>query len=133
MKKQNGQIHSTSSGQALVMLLVFMVIAITITAMAVSFVIVNSTAASHVEQADAALSIAESGAENALLRLVRDPTYSGTETLSIDGGTVTATVSATNPIIIFVNGKQGQFTRSIQVQAVFNNTVLTIQSWQEIF
>src|SRR5258706_9819710 len=110
-----------------------MVVAIMVTTMAVSFVIINSTAASQIEQGDMALSAAESGAENALLRLVRDPTYIGTETLNINGGSVTATVSATNPIIIVSSGRQGQFTRTVDVQAVFNNTVLTILSWQEVF
>lgn len=124
-KKQN-------SGQALVVLLVFMVVAIIMTTMAVALVIINATAASQVEQGDMALKLAESGAENALLRLVRDPTYTGTETLALGSGSVTATVSAGNPIIITSRGVQGQFIRVASVSASFVNTILTIQRWREV-
>ncbi len=127
MKKNN------NSGQALVILLVFMVVAIIMTTMAVALVIINATAASDVEQGDMALKLAESGAENALLRLVRDPTYIGTETLTLDGGQVTATVSGTGPIIITSQGRQGNFIRTASVSASFASTVLTINNWREVF
>ena len=133
MKNDNGQALRQSSGQALVVLLVFMVVAIMMTTMAVALVIVNATAASQVEQGDMTLKLAESGAENALLRLVRDPTYTGSETFTLGTGTVTATVSAGNPIIITSRGVQGSFVRVASVSASFVNTVLIIQSWQEIF
>ena len=119
-------------GQALVVLLVFMVVAITMTTMAVALVIINATAASHVEQGDMALKLAESGAETALLRLVRDPAYTGAETFTLGSGSVTATVSGSNPIIITSRGVQGQFVRVASVSASFVNTVLTIQSWREV-
>lgn len=125
MKKKNGQ--------ALVVLLVFMVVAIMMTTMAVALVIVNATAASEVEQGDMALKLAESGADNALLRLVRDPSYTGTDTLTLSGGTAIATVSAGNPIIIKSTGIYGQFVREASVSATFVDTVLTIVHWQEIF
>lgn len=121
-----------NNGQALVVLLVFMVVAIVMTTMAVALVIINATAASQVEQGDMAWKLAESGAENALLRLVRDPAYTGTESLTIGDGTVTATVSGTNPIIITSSGVQGQFVRVASVSADFVDTVLTIQRWREV-
>jgi Tfp pilus assembly protein PilX len=124
-------LRSGVSGQALVVLLVFMVVAIIMTTMAVALVIINATAASEVEQGDMALKLAESGAENALLRLVRDPTYTGTEITPLAGGTMTATVSAGNPIIIKSTGAYGQFIRMASVSARFIDTVLTIQNWQE--
>lgn len=120
-------------GQSLVILLVFMVLAIITTTMAVALVIVNTTAASGVEQGDMALKLSESGVENALLRLVRDPAYVGTETLPLGSGSITATVSAGNPIIIMSEGKQGDFVRTASVSASFVNTVLTVHSWREVF
>lgn len=121
------------NGQALVVLLVFMVVAITITTMAVALVIINATAASQVEQGDMALKLAESGAENALLRLVRDPTFTGTETFTLGSGSVTATVSGVNPSIITSQAMVGNFVRTTSVSASFVNTVLTIHSWREAF
>lgn len=122
-----------NNGQALVVLLVFMVVSIIMTTMAVALVIINATAASEVEQGDMALKLAESGAENALIRLVRDPAYTGTETTSLAGGTTIATVSAGNPIIIKSSGIYGQFVRKASVSAGFVDTVLTVQHWQEEF
>lgn len=121
-----------SGGQALVVLLVFMVVSIIMTTMAVALVIINATAASQTEQGDMTLKFAESGADNALLRLIRNPSYTGTETFSIDAGQVTATVSGTNPIIIMSQGRFGAFVRTASVSASFVNTVLTINSWREV-
>lgn len=132
MKNIHMQSYS-QRGQALVFLLVFMVISIIMTTMAVALVIINATAASQIEQGDMTLKLAESGAENALLRLVRDPTYTGTETFTLGSGSITATVSAGNPIIITSRGTQGQFARSASVSAIFVNTVLTVTNWQEVF
>lgn len=127
-------IHSYSQqGQALVVLLVFMMISIVITSMAVSLVIINSTAASETEQGEMAVKIAESGIENALIRLIRNPSYTVTETLTLDDGTVTATISGSNPIIIVSRGTVGNFVRSASVSAQFIDTVLTIHSWQEVY
>lgn len=123
----------TNSGQALVVLLVFMVVAIIMTTMAVAIVIINSQAASEVEQGESAMRVSESGAENALLRLVRDPTVSGTEILTIDGGSATVNITGSDPIIISSRGQVGDFVRTASVSARFQNTVLIINAWQEVF
>ncbi len=122
-----------NKGQALVVLLVFMVVAIIMTTMAVALVIINSQAASQVEQGESALRVAESGAENALLRLVRDPTVRGTETLTIDGGSATVTITGGDPMIVVSRGEAGNFVRTASVSARFQNTELIINSWQEVY
>jgi Tfp pilus assembly protein PilX len=133
IKKNNSQALRQSSGQAMVVLLVFMIVAIIMTTMAVALVIINATSASKVEQGDMALKLAESGEENALLRLMRNPSYTGTETFTIDTGQITATVSGTNPIIIRSQGRLGEFVRTASVSASFVDTVLTINSWREVY
>ncbi len=72
-----GSATNMKRGQALVILLVFMAIAVTVTTAAVVMMVVGSTAASKYERSQAAYATAESGAENALLRLLRDPNYTG--------------------------------------------------------
>ncbi len=119
-------------GQALVMLLVFMVISITITTAAVGIIMANSMSVSRVEQGVAALTVAESGAENALLRLIRNPNYGG-ESLTLDGGNATVTVTGVNPKTIQSQGTVGSFSRTVQIQATITNTILTVNSWQEVF
>ena len=120
-------------GQALVVLLVFMVIAITLTSAAVGVIIANSQAASRVEQGETVYAAAESGAENALLRLLRDPLYTGVESLTIGQTSATVTVTGTSPKIIVSQAVAGDFKRTIQVIAEFSNTILSVQSWQETF
>lgn len=122
----------SQQGQALVILLVFMVIAIVLTTTAVAMTIINASGASHVEQGDQALKIAESGAENALLRLVRDPFYRGSETLTINGANATVEVSGTNPVTVVSTGTYGVFMRVVEVTAETNSEV-TVISWKEIY
>ncbi len=116
------------SGQAVVALLFFMTISIAIITAIVIIVINNATAVSSLEQGTDAYYAAESGAENALLRLLRNPSYSG-ETLAVDKGTVviqvkngiaTSTATVANSI------------RKIQVDTVYNNNVASVTSWKEI-
>ena len=118
-------------GQTLLMLLVFMIIAITITSAATTLIIVNSANTQKLEGGTVAYHIAESGIENALLRLLRNPNYAG-ETLSINGGTATITVAGSNPYNLTSTGKKGNFSRTLQVIVNYNGN-MTISSWREIY
>ena len=120
------------SGQTLVLLLVFMTIAITVTTAAVVMIIVSSRSASALEQSQAAYSVAESGAENALLRILRDPSYAG-ETLTIGTGTATISATGADTKTILSVGSVGDFLRQVQVTASYIGGILTVTSWQEIF
>ena len=120
-------------GQALVTLLIFMIVGITVTSAAVVILMTNSLAASKTEQGTTAYYVAESGAENALLRLLRDPSYTG-ETLPIDGATAISSVSVSgNTYTITSNATSGNFKSSIQVKATFASNIFTIYSWKEVF
>ena len=56
-------------GQALITLLFYVLIVVTISSAAVILIIINSRSATSLQQGDIAYYIAESGAENAFLRL----------------------------------------------------------------
>lgn len=118
-------------GQALVILLVFMAIAVTVTTAAVVMMIIGSTAASKYELSQVAYMTAESGAENAMLRLLRDPNYTG-ETLTIGSATATITVTGTDPKTITSTGVSTGFSRQVKVIAGYANGILTVTSWSEI-
>lgn len=120
------------SGQILVILLVIVVVAIIITSASVVIVYNNTQAAGRFEQGTETYYVAESGLENALLRLLREPNYTG-ETLNVDNGTAVIQVTGTNPIIVTSQGTMGNYQRIIQVKAVYNNNILTINSWKEIY
>lgn len=119
-------------GQTLVFLLVFMAIAITVTTATVAMIIGSSYGASAQEQGTTAFSLAESGAENALLRLLRDPNYAG-ETLTIGTDQVTITVSGSSQKVITSVGTSRHFVRTVRVVTNLTNGVLSTQSWQEVF
>jgi hypothetical protein len=126
MKKIN-----TSSGQALVMLLFITLMALTVIASAAVVVNGNISSASVNEQGNYAYSIAESGVEEALIRMLRDPNYSGSGAtpMSMNDGTVMIVVSGG---VITSTGTYGKSVRKIQAQTVYNNNTLTISSWKEI-
>lgn len=118
-------------GQALVLLLVFMAITIVVVTAVTTLTINNSVAALKFNQGDVALSIAESGAENGILRVLRDPDYLG-EVLQVGSGSAKISVSGgTMPTIVSV-GTVGNFRRVIEVKGSFVNNVLTISSWREL-
>jgi len=126
-------IINSQRGQALVMLLFFMIIAITITSAAVAVIAANSLSSNQLQQGYTARDVAESGAENALLRIIRDPSYTG-ETMQVGAGTAVIQVSsASGTFYATSSGSLNNDLRKIQVTAVYNNSVLTVQSWNEIF
>ncbi len=124
----------SNSGQTLVSLLLISVIGITIAAGATTLVIINSQSALKFEQGTIAYSIAQSGIDNALLRLLRDPTYTG-EVLSIGQGAADIKVSSNSgSYIATVSGQISNFVRKVQINAHYNtNQVLMIDSKKEIF
>lgn len=118
-------------GQALVTLLFFILISLTITSGAIIIIIANSMSASKTQEGALAYYTAESGVENALLRLLRDPNYTG-ETLEIGTGTAVITVSGTNPKTIISIGQNGNFKRRVSAQATYNSGYYTFSNWKEL-
>ncbi len=119
-------------GQALIMLLVFIIIGITVTSAAVAIMIINSTSAQKAESGTVAFQIAESGIENALLRLLRDPTYTGETNLPIGDGSSSISVIGSNPYTITATGVNGNFTRKLEAVVNYNG-IMNIISWREIY
>ncbi len=118
-------------GQTLVILLIYMVIAVIVTTASVALVINSATGTDKVYQGSNSLDIAESGAETAMIKLLRDPNYLG-ETVQIDGGEAVITVTGTNPKTVISQGTVNNFTRTIQVIVDTSNNTLTAISWKEI-
>lgn len=116
------------NGQAVITVLFIMIISVSIIT-ALTIMIYNSViSGSNMEQGEIAYYSAETGAQNAILRLLRDPNYAG-ETLSINDGTVVTQVSAG---IITSTAHINNSIRKVEVQTVYNNNVLTVSSWKEI-
>ena len=124
--------NSPSSGQALILLTVFVTIGLSVTLMAVTLAIATVSGSSRLEQAALIRQAAESGAENALLRLVRDPTYSG-ETLTVDDATVTITVSGSSTKVISVVSRRAALVKELQLVGSASDGRITVQFWPEVY
>jgi len=119
------------SGQALVALLFFVIIAMVISTTSVAVIVTNITSVTQTEHAHHALVIAEAGAENAIGQLLRNPSYSG-ETLLIDSGQVVIKVTGDTSKVIVSRGTHGQVQRTVQIGVTYSQGVMTITSWQEV-
>ena len=118
-------------GQTLVVLLVFVAMAMAVVSAAVAVVISNTQSGSRYEVGQTALGLAESGAEEAMLLLLRDPAFAGSTLTTVDG-TATISVSGSDSKQIVSSAVVGGTTRKIQVVAGYTAGVLTIQTWREI-
>ncbi|MBI2613771.1 MAG: hypothetical protein HYW62_03285 [Candidatus Levybacteria bacterium] len=124
-------ISHLQKGQALITLLFFVLISLTITSGAIIIIIANSISASKLQEGTSAYYTAESGVENALLRLLRDPNYAG-ETLTVGTGTAVITVTGANPKTVVSVGQNGNFKRTVQAQMNYSNGYYTFSNWKEL-
>lgn len=128
--KTKKYLSSPISGQALTSLLIIMFVGLSIITTSVGLINTNMSSTSSLLEANEALTIAESGAEDALLKILRNPSYAG-GTLPINGGLATISIASTNPYIFISTGTVGKHQRSVRV--TINNTggITTISSWKE--
>lgn len=124
-------------GQALVTLLFFSVIGLTVTSAAVVMMLVNSTSGMRLQEGEAAYQVAQSGAENGMLRLLRNPLYTGENDLQIGSGSADIVVSGNGqpgtPFTIRSTGSVGQYIRKVEIQATYVNNLLQVQSQREVY
>lgn len=122
----------TNGGQSVAGLLVFVMVAITVTTAAVSMTINSSLATSAVEGGEYVRKISDTGIEVAMLKIIRlGDSYSG-ETLVVEDGQVTISVSGTTSKTIRSEGTSGNYKRTVESVVVYNNNVLTPVSWKEV-
>lgn len=128
MKNHN---NITKRGSTLITLLVFMIVALSVATTAVAILITNSQSGSMQEQGTEAYSAAESGIENAIIQLLRNPNYTG-ETLSVGSNTAIVTVTGIGPYTVTSTGTRGNYTRKVQAIIDYTDGILTVTSWKEI-
>ena len=121
-----------NKGQTLVSLLVFAVVAIAVTTTAVAIMINITKSASIFESRIIASQAAESGAENAIIRVLRDPNYSG-ETLSVGDSVVVISVTGTDPILITSEATYGTYVQKVQTTITYIDNRLTVSDWEDIY
>jgi hypothetical protein len=123
---------NNQKGQSMILLIFFVMTAVAITVAAISMMIITSRSVADVENGINVGQLADSGAENALLKLERDSNYSG-ETYTLNGATVTIVVTGSTTKTIDSTVVSGDFTRKVEVLANYTNNVLSVTSWKEQF
>jgi hypothetical protein len=119
-------------GQTLIILLVFMMVSIIVTTATVILAISGIQASGRQVLSSQAYDVAESGLENALIELLRNPSYSG-ETLTVGDGIATIVVTGTGNNTITSTGQLGNYVRTIRVTTTYTGGIMTVTSWQEIY
>jgi len=118
------------AGQTLVALLFFVMVGMIVTTAAVMILSTNSLAAQKLSQGEVTRQLAETGAENALLRLLRDKSYTGEKLdIGMEGDYVEIKVDSE---IITSTARSGNFKREIEVTYTYNDK-LEITLWKEIY
>jgi hypothetical protein len=117
-------------GYAMVVLLVFVIMAVVLISAAVNIMLVVTQSASQGELSQNSLSLAEMGVEEALIRIVRDPSYTG--------GIITVGSDQIDVGVIGEGGSTKTITSSASISAVSRSVVvnadigvssLSIPSW----
>jgi hypothetical protein len=121
----------TQPGQILVSVIIFMALGLTVIAMSAALTVINLQNTMKYSESAKALSYAEAGAEEGILRLIRDPTYSG-GTLPLDAISVTISVvtNGTNKDVTSTAIYNG-FTKKILARISLVGDKATLLSWDE--
>jgi len=126
------KIIQTKKGEIAIILVLVIVMLTVLTTAAVALAISTTRDTTTLSLGEKAYAVAESGAENAILRLLRDPNYTGETDLSIGTGSATITVTGTTPKVINSIGVEGNMVRQLEVTVVIVNSQVTILNWKEI-
>jgi hypothetical protein len=137
-QQQNTANHSAQTGQALLTMLIFMSIGITMLTAATIVLVTNIFGSVTSEQSMTAYYAAESGAEDGLLHVLRNPSYNGTlppyavgeaqTSVTITNETTNGSTNAT----IIATGTYQQATRTVEIKTATTNGAVVVTSWQEI-
>lgn len=122
-------------GQALLTFVVLISIAMMIISFVITMVSANSIAATVGQQSMLLRQAAENGIENALLRLLRDPNYSG-ETISASINTyeteIIVTGNDTDKTIVSTAVFQN-YQQKIKAKINYTDNIMTVIYWQDIY
>lgn len=121
------------SGQIAIMLILVLLVLTTITTAVVAIAFSTSRDTTTMSLGSSAYAIASSGAENAILQLLRNSNYVGESNLSVGDGSVTIIVTTNGTTkTILSTATVNNVVRSVSVDASLINGQLNVLSWQEI-
>lgn len=119
--------RKNQKGQALISLMFFIIIALFLISAAVVMMIASAESTGKLEGEEVVTRVADSAAEEAILKLLRDPAFTGDD-LTLPDGTAGVNVAGGT---ITVNAVAGKFTKKLVIGTSFANNVLSVVSWKE--
>lgn len=131
-------LHATrSQGSALVAVLVIMAIAILVVTVTMQNVLVDTGLSYNLKKSDEVYNNGVSAIEEARLRLLRDPNFTG-ETLNFTDGNATINITTINPnqrqITAISRVRNNQYISQLQATAIYDaNGLLIFGNIQEIY
>lgn len=123
---------SARGGYIGILLAVIVLVLSIITTAAVALSVSSLRDTTMLARGQEAYALAESGIDNAVLRILRNPSYTGEANLSIGAGSVTIVVTGSNPYTIESTALLNGSTRRIRATLGSVAGALTLTSWEEI-
>lgn len=122
------------SGQALIMLLFFVIVGLAVATSATFIVASNSQAVTTLSEGIIAKEMADSGIDAAMLGILRtNDAYTG-ETIDLNGGSLVVTVTGGATKTITSIATNGSFVKKVEVTVNYSNNVLGVPtSWKETY
>ena len=127
------KLSEKDSGQILTSVLVFMAFGLSVIALSVALTVINMQNTAKYSQSEQATNYAEAGVEEAILRLIRDSTYSGGNLLLATDASITIQVTANgDDRAITSTAIYNGFTKKVLAQVSLANSTATLVSWKQI-
>lgn len=126
------KMYRKKSGQVLTSVVVFVAFGLSVIALSAVLMVINMQNTLKYTESGNCLNHAEAGVEEAVLRLLRDPTYSG-GTMLLEGVTTTVTVSGTDTdkSILAVATYNG-FAKKVLATVSLAGDKVSLLSWKEV-
>lgn len=121
-------------GQALVGTLAIVAIASALVASIVLNSLINAESSLRFRQSNTVLNLAETALQNAIIKLERDPDYTG-ESLTLNDNRVIIEITGSNPKIVSVRSlnSSSEILRKLEAQVSFDsNGAISVNNWREL-
>lgn len=127
------KLRKNDSGQILTSVLVFMAFGLSVVALSATLTVINIQNTAKLAQSEQATNYAEAGAEEAILRLIRDPAYSGGSlSLSMDSVIGITVIGVGDSRTVTSTSTYNGFTKKVQAVVSLANNKVTLVSWKQI-
>lgn len=118
-------------GQALIPLLIVIIIILSLGVAAIELAISNIIVSRYFQEETSGYYTVEAVLENALLRTLRNPNYSG-EDLQINDTSCTIEISGESPRVVTARCESGRWIRKLEAEVYFSEGIMEVENISEV-